>query len=73
MSTIASAQRIRTAALIAATLAAVAACSESGSTTAPNATPGTSDAPSIASSPKPTLGGYALASGRVDTLRTPSK
>jgi hypothetical protein len=68
MSTIASAQRARTAALIAAALAALG-CSESGSLTAPHVTPAASvAAPSIAGAHKPNLSGYALASGRADTL-----
>jgi hypothetical protein len=72
MSTIASAQRIRTAALIAAALAAIG-CSEGASLTAPHVAPGASGAPSIVSLRKPTLSGYALASGRADSLRAPSK
>jgi hypothetical protein len=77
MSTARSAQRARTAALIAAALAALA-CSESGPLTAPPQLTRSAPTPAAQASGLrpgievrgPSYSGYALASGRVDSLPT---
>jgi predicted small lipoprotein YifL len=77
MSTTVSAQRARTAALIAAALAALG-CGESGPLTAPPQLTRTAPAQATAAArlrpgigvQGPSYSGYALASGRADSLPT---